>query len=188
MKSLSHWVEKKLMYSEPADSAGVKHMLCTQRRDMSCGMACVAMVVQRVRGIRLLESALRGYSKCFYQGPGSNSKAYDRNEGTEIFNLAIMLKKMCVPAEHKSTGRAKTTLPGVSAQKPIIALVNWNGGEGALGGGGHFIVVDSYDASNGAAVICDPAYGLVECRVDGGVYSPEQGTTGGFSGHWVLTL
>lgn len=180
-----HWLEKKLMYSMEADSSGVQHSLCTQRRAMSCGMACVAMVVHRVRGIRLLESDLRNYSKCFYQGPNTGSKGYDAKDGTEIFNLAIMLKKMCVPSEYKSTGRAKTTLPGVSMAKPIIALVSWPS-EGAGGGGGHFIVVDSFDDKTGKAVICDPYYGLVQCKVDDGNYSPVTGTTGQFSGNWVI--
>jgi hypothetical protein len=186
MGSLKHWVEKKMMYSTEADSSGVQHSICKQQKSMSCGMACIAMVVQRVRGVRLLESALRSYSNCFYQGPNTGSKGYDRNDGTEIFNLAIMLKKMCIPCENRDRGRVVTTLPGVSMQKPIIALVRWPS-EGAGGGGGHFIVVDSFDGKSGIAVICDPYYGLVETKVDGGNYTPAAGTTGYFSSNWVIT-
>ena len=137
------------MYSSTVDNAGNSHMVCRQRRDMSCGIACVAMVVQRTRGIQLLESNLRSYSQCLYQGPGTDSNGYDKADGTEIFNLAIMLKKFCIPCEHKQSGRAHTTLPGVSAQKPIIALVAWHG-SGASGGGKHFVVIDNYDSATGS--------------------------------------
>ena len=93
----------------------------------SCGMACVAMVVHRVRGIRLLESSLRSYSQCFYQGPKvENSTGYDAKKGTEPFNLAIMLKKMAIPCEFRDNGRALTVLPGASVKKPIIGTVNWD--------------------------------------------------------------
>lgn len=185
MKSLSHWIEKKRMYESVVDSSGVSHMVCHQLKSMSCGMACVAMVVYRVRGIRLIESNLRSYSACFYQGPGTDSKAYNGKNGTEIFNLAIMLKKFCIPCDFKNSGRAKTTLPGVSTHKPIIALVQWND-EGAGGGGGHFIVIDAYNEATGMAVVCDPYYGLVETALDGGSYSPNSSTKGMFNGNWII--
>jgi hypothetical protein len=182
---LRQWAEKKMMYSAETDSAGVQHYVCIQRKNMSCGIACVAMVVHRVRGIQLLESTLRSYSNCFYQGPNTDSKGYDAKNGTEIFNLAIMLKKMCVPSELKNGGRTRNVLAAATPQTPVIALVHWPA-EGAGGGGGHFVVVDNFNADTGMAIICDPWYGLVECKVDNGRYTVNNAVSGDFSGKWVI--
>lgn len=190
MKNPLHWLEKKMMYSAAIDSAGVSHSICTQRKEMSCGIACVAMVVHRVRGIRLLESALRSYSQCFYQGPNvKNTGGYDAKKGTEPFNLAIMLKKMAIPCEYRDSGRALSVLPGASMKKPIIGTVCWDAPPMASGGeanaGSHFVLIDSCDAASGMAVICDPFNGLVECDVRGG-YTTGTGNKGGFTGEWTI--
>lgn len=183
---MSRGIEKKMMYSTPADSSGERHLLARQQRDMSCGIACVAMVVARVRGVRIEESALRSYSKCFYQGPGTDTTGYDKGEGTEIHNMAIMLKKMCVPVKTDAGGRAINNGKRAGPGKPAIALVHWRTETGAGGGGGHFVVVDSMD-DKGNAVICDPWYGLTECDISSGKYTAAKGATGDFSKHWIFT-
>lgn len=174
------------MYSTESDSMGNSHVVAYQRRLMSCGIACCAMVVQRVRGMLLEESLLRSYSQCFYQGPDTGSAAYSTFSGTESYNLAIMLKKMCVPVSTEAkSGRAIINLGRATSNTPVIALINWDTKKGAGQGGGHFIVVDSCD-DGGNAVICDPWYGLVECDVSSGRYSAKN-DTGRFADAWVFT-
>lgn len=189
MSKLKEWLRSKemeRMYSLVADSQGVQHLIAHQRRLMSCCIACCAMVMARVRGIRLEESALRSYSKCFYQGPNTDTAAYDFRSGTEIRNMAVMLGKMCVPITYKDGGRTINNVQRASMKTPIIGLVNWNTAKGAGGGGGHFVVIDSSDA-NGNAVICDPWYGLVECDVSNGGYVAKSKHKAVFSGCWIFT-
>lgn len=184
-RSISHWVEKKLMYFEATDSRGDKHMICRQRRTMSCGIACIAMVVYRKHGVRLLESSLRGYSQALDQMTGQRTGAsisnktrtegFDEVEGTRPYNLVIMLRKMRVEVDYRyQSGRATTILPGASPQTPVIAGIKWDGG------GGHWILVDGWDDRANRAIVCDPYYGLVESSVAGGKYSTPSGSSGQF--------
>ena len=126
------------------------------------------------------------YSKCFYQGPNTDTAAYDFRSGTEIRNMAVMLGKMCVPITYKDGGRTINNVQRASMKTPIIGLVNWNTAKGAGGGGGHFVVIDSSDA-NGNAVICDPWYGLVDCDVSNGGYVAKSKHKAVFSGCWIFT-
>jgi ABC-type bacteriocin/lantibiotic exporter with double-glycine peptidase domain len=181
-----HKVEKDLMYWQKADSKGVKHNLCKQQKDMSCGIACIAMIVHRVHGVRLRESQLRSYSKIFNQGPGTNTEGYNKKDGTDAKNCFITLEKLGVKCEYLLGVQIPASLTTATTKTPIMALIDWKSEDQAGGGGSHFVIVDSYDAGTGMAVICDPWYGLVEYDVRNGEYSPGGGVLGKFPGRLIV--
>lgn len=185
LKKILDYIERKRMYSRVRDSRGTEHILARQLRGTSCGIACCAMVVARNRGIQLEESILRGYSRMMNQGTGTDTDGYDAVTGTDLGNLAVMLRKLGVPAKKHTGGRAINNAQHASITNPVIMLVNWDGEDGAGGGGGHFVVVDSSDTL-GNAIICDPWYGLIECNVGSGRYDAN-GNTADISSHWVFT-
>jgi ABC-type bacteriocin/lantibiotic exporter with double-glycine peptidase domain len=181
-----HKIEKDMMYTKKKDSRGVVHDLCKQQKDMSCGIACIAMIVHLVHGIRLRESQLREYSRVFYQGAGTNTEGYNKKEGTDARNCHITLQKLGVKCDYVLGGAVPGTLVSASMKTPVMALVDWKSDGEAGGGGSHFVVFDSYDSATGMAVICDPWYGLVECNVKGGDYSPQSGVLGKIRGRFVV--
>lgn len=172
------------MYRTVACSKGKQHVLSVQQKDMSCGIASVAMVVARCRNLLLDESSLRAYSACFDQGSyRAGTSAYSESGGTAMFNMEIMLRKMCVPCESKYHADVKPALAAASISKPVIAHIQWSGSPG-IPGGAHFVVVDGMNGDS--AVICDPwvDYGFSEVNTLPS-YNPN-GASGKFSG-WLLT-
>jgi hypothetical protein len=199
-RSVAHWIEKKLMYSEAIDSHGETHTICRQRRRVSCGIACVAMVVYRKHGVRLLESELRGYSKILdpktqvpSAAPGpqmfasasnkSRADGYNETDGVRANNMVIMLRKMRIEVDYRyQSGRATNVLRAATPQTPVIAGLKW------ASGGGHWVLVDSFDADTNRAVVCDPYHGLVECSVAGNNYSTPSGSAGLLDSTWLSVL
>ena len=175
------------MYSEVRDSMGHAHILATQQKDMSCAIASCAMVMARVKGIRLEERALRSYSTVFDQGSYSSmpTEGYTDHGGTALHNVAIMLRKMCVPCEAKYYDDVMPVFKSASIKKPAIAHIQWAGSPG-IPGGAHAIVVDGvYD--NIRVLICDPwkDYGFREIN-NCPDYKPK-GANGKFSGWLIAT-
>src|SRR5690606_131650 len=177
------YIEVGKMYARVRCSTGKEPILSWRQKDTSCGIACVAMVAARVRNLLLEESSLRAYSSCFDQGSfRAGTSAYTEGGGTAMFNMEIMLKKMCVPCESVYVTDVKKALSTASISKPVIAHIEWAGSPG-IPGGAHFIVVDGMYGEK--AVICDPwvDYGFSEVNTLPS-YNPN-GATGRFSG-WLL--
>ena len=177
------YAEVGKMYRNVSCSQGKTHVLAIQQKDMSCGIASVAMVVARCRNLLLDETSLRAYSACFDQGAyRAGTSAYSEQGGTAMFNMEIMLKKMCVPCESKHFADVKPALLAASISKPVIVHIEWAGSPG-IPGGAHFIVVDGMNGAS--AVICDPwiDYGFSEVNTVP-KYNPK-GAKGTFSG-WLL--
>jgi hypothetical protein len=177
------YIEVNDMYYRVRCSKGREHIIAMQQKDMSCGIASVAMVVARCRNLLLEESSLRSYSACFDQGAyRDGTSAYSDTGGTAMFNMEIMLRKMCIPCESVHETNVKTALAKASIKKPIIAHIEWAGSPG-IPGGAHFIVIDGMNGAN--AVVCDPwkDYGFSEINTVPS-YNPN-GASGRFSG-WLL--
>ena len=171
------------MYYRVRCSKGREHIVAVQQKDMSCGIASVAMVVARCRNLLLEESSLRTYSACFDQGAyRDGTSAFSETGGTAMFNMEIMLRKMCIPCESVYESNVKAALAKSSIGKPIIAHIEWAGSPG-IPGGAHFIVIDGMNGEQ--AVVCDPwkDYGFSEIRTVPS-YNPN-GASGRFSG-WLL--
>lgn len=167
----------------PTDSSGTEHPLYMQSEEMSCALACVAMVICRVEGSRPTESALKDFSK---KHPGAyNAAIKDRKQfvavglnqgtppnmgnGTYSNNIASILDDVKILNAHKKLDRSvligsnpiKTAMKNASLAKPLVMHVRWSNG------GGHFVLCDGTTPSNHKkAIICDPFYGYQEVDID----------------------
>ena len=180
------------------DVAGYQIMM--QAHDFSCGMACVAMFVNRVDFSKPAESIVISASKRV--GGGSYTPAFkDRgmmqgtgmrmltattpvrespDAGTYMENLANILTQWKIPAVVRQ-GSALTSIQAARSGSPVIAQVEWSGG-----GGSHFVLVEKFEpGAPKGLIICDPAYGLCAQTLST-TYSPQDGVSGTFI-NWTVT-
>ena len=171
------------MYVTARCSQGQTHILAKQEKSHSCGMACVGMVIGRMRGQLLDEKSLRQYSGVFEQGKYNPrpTTGYTAGWGTEMENLAIMLRKVCIPAKVNQVHDVSSPFKSAHVTHPVLAHVVWDGG------GGHFVVVDGV-SRGGRVVVCDPIprYGLREVE-HLPAYNPDGKSQGRFSGYIITT-
>ena len=179
------------------ESAG--YQLYEQKERSSCGMASVAMVVNRKDGSQPTESMLAGKStkmaRGYRQALGDRFKGQPRMltatsdptpsdgyEGTYIDNLSALLADWKIVNDCSYRGDVMSTLRGVRSGSPAIAQVDWSGG------GSHFVLIEKYMAgAPKGLVVCDPFYGVTAVDASGAAtYTTADGTVGRFNG-WVIT-
>jgi len=169
-------------YTTVKCSEGQNHILATQEKSHSCGIACVGMIIGRMRGQLFEEKVLRQYSGEFDQGKynAMPTAGYKAGVGTEMENLSIMLRKASISASMTHVADVLSAFKKASMSKPILAHVEWDGG------GAHFVVVDGvYDGIR--AVVCDPWEGLREVN-NLPLYNPGGTAPGKFSGWQITTV
>lgn len=179
---IRHKIEKDLTYWGKTDKNGVYHDICKQQKGHSCGMACVAMIVHRHKNIRLRESQLRQYSKLFDQGTGDTA-GYKRGEGTDFKNLSILLRNLGV--DYRYGYIQPDFIPDIDKNSAYIARVTWLDKNNEKTDDAHFIVIDGYSSTTKELIACDPYYGLVQCKRNGGRYEVGGGVVGKFDNHIV---
>ncbi|WP_440996001.1 cysteine peptidase family C39 domain-containing protein [Arhodomonas sp. SL1] len=135
------------------DTNGNAHFIWLQRREDSCGPACVYMIERIVRQHCPIggEARVRQIAALLPNG-------YNEGDGTASYKaLASTLDLVGLPA---STGLQKDMgefLRG--GEFPLITRVGWPNG------GGHFVVCVAF-GRNGTVVCLDPWYGLEEPKLD----------------------
>ena len=168
------------MYITVTCSQGQSHILARQERSASCGIACVGMIIGRMRGQLFDEKSLRQYSGLFEQGKYNPmpTTGYKAGVGTEMENLSIMLRKVSISAVLNHFHDVMSVFKKASIAHPVLAHVEWSSGA-------HFVVVDGVNRGT-RVVVCDPypKYGLREVEHMPS-YNPDGKSPGKFSG-WII--
>lgn len=178
------------------DNVGGQHWYVKQTQAMSCGPACMAMIVERKFGIKVEDKTMQNYSKMhdqtvydpkkgdvnFQQNQikdplkkkgNLNTKAYNVNDGTSAGNMCVMLKKMMINTKPEVSGHIISLLENASYSSPLICQVKY--GNNLL----HWVVVDG--VAGPKIAVCDPAYGLTEIPFST-TYQDKGGKTAKFTG------
>lgn len=129
-----------------------------QELSMSCGPACVKMVLNSIKGTTYSESTIR------------NNTNYDPNNGTYLVDLVNYInQEQNYNTYSRKYGQTKANMNThllrsikTNYAPAIIGVVeNASTGFPYNGTGGHFIVVYAYKSTKDAAIVCDPWAGYV---------------------------
>jgi hypothetical protein len=166
------------------DTDGVQRFIWMQRRNDTCGPACVYMIERILRQQSIVggESRVRRITELLPNG-------YTEGNGTASYRaLAQVLERLGIPAHASFTNDVANF--AANAAYPYIARVGWSNG------GGHFVVCVAETSSS--TIVCqDPWYGLVEpprsnlpayrvTRDYRAQLSPSEPINGTLSGHMVV--
>jgi hypothetical protein len=173
---------------------GKWHYIDRQNLGNSCGPACVRMVVQMVKGVRIGEAYFGGLIAVAESGatpqtvnPLSDTAVNSHNfsaAGTLSDYLLTALRDAKVSTAKKadsSTTNWGTVWGACSVKAPAIISVAWTGGNA------HFIVVAGpLSGSTDKILILDPAYGIQQLSLTAPTtYTPRMG--GGSTGLILAT-
>ena len=159
---------------------GTQHWYVHQEQRMSCGPACMAMVVKRKFGIEVSDRVMMEYSKAHTQeiyngktgvtknfqqkkykapdGTALPTTGYSSADGTEAANLCVMLKKMCINTKPEVSNSIVSLLENASPEQPLICQVEYI--SPGMNGLKHWVVVDG--PVGGKLAVVDPGHGLTE--------------------------
>ncbi|HTQ43586.1 MAG TPA: hypothetical protein VMI75_12570 [Polyangiaceae bacterium] len=173
---------------------GDAHLVYGQERGMSCGLACVTMLVFKVNKLTPGRTALKTEQEITDVFDRVAGRTYDASGGTLPEELARVLNHLAVGTWSNAylTGAGVTqklidhvgvtAAPGpVVSVEPMIVGVDWDGG------GAHWVVVDTIRSFMGRtyATVCDPWDGDVHLtRIEAG--RPFDYVAGRVSGSWDL--
>ena len=177
-----------------------------QPQMQSCGYCCVGMVINLIEGgsVQMEEQSLvaagkqldpQAYDRATFDRVGMQPTpivhaAYQQKgklphfgSGTYGQHLAALLRRFQVNAKY-GTGSVKSAMRGVTAGKPLIALVQWKKG------GGHWVVVSGRGKHFGRAsdyAILDPG-GYAFDNKGSTDYKPPYNQEGKFANYYVQVL
>ena len=128
------------------DKSGRFHEVYRQEKTQSCGLACAAMLINRMTGVTLDEKTLRKESRDI-------DKSYSKHKGTSLAEIIPLLERRGIIAKGSDGLTWEMARQFARNRTPVICQVAWTETQT------HMVLIDG-QTSAGEVIICDPDAGL----------------------------